>query len=122
MHHLQRHIIALLAVIISASSLYSATSWAQLEEVVVTAERREQNLQLVPVAVTAFTSNQLIELQITETYDLLRRIPNLTGANNVGQSSNVSYFMRGVGNDESLLSFDPPIQSYIDDVLRGPQG
>lgn len=31
-------------------------------------------------------------------------------------------FMRGVGNDESLLSFDPPIQSYIDDVLRGPQG
>ncbi len=104
-------------VIISVSSLYSASIWAQLEEVVVTAERREENLQLVPVAVTAFTTNQLIEMQMTETYDLLRRIPNLTGANNVGQSSNVSYFMRGVGNDESLLSFDPPIQSYIDDVL-----
>ena len=122
MLHLQRHTIALLVVIISASSLYSASSWAQLEEDVVTAERRAENLQVVPVAVTAFTSDQLIEMQMTETYDLLRRIPNLTGANNVGQSSNVSYFMRGVGNDESLLSFDPPIQSYIDDVLRGPQG
>ena len=117
MHHLQRYIIALLIVIISVSSLYSASIWAQLEEVVVTAERRAQNLQEVPVAVTAFNSDQLIEMQMTETYDLLRRIPNLTGANNVGQSSNVSYFMRGVGNDESLLSFDPPIQSYIDDVL-----
>lgn len=89
----------------------------QLEEIVVTAERREQNLQEVPVAVTAFTGEQLGDLQIHEADDLLRRIPNLTGGNNVGQSSNVGYFMRGVGNDESLLSFDPPIQSYVDDVL-----
>jgi len=90
MLHLQRHVIALLVVIVSASSLYFASSLAQLEEVVVTAERRAQNLQEVPVAVTAFTSDQLIEMQMTETYDLLRRIPNLTGANSVGQSSNVS--------------------------------
>ncbi|MEE8306048.1 MAG: TonB-dependent receptor, partial [Gammaproteobacteria bacterium] len=90
---------------------------AELEEIIVTSERREENLQSVPISITAFTYDQLTELQIYEADDLLRRIPNLTGANNVGQSSNVGYFMRGVGNDESLLGFDPPIQTYVDDVL-----
>lgn len=102
---------------IALASLAPAVSAEQLEEIVVTAERRAENLQQVPVAVTAYTSTQLEDLQISEADDLLRRVPNLIGSNNVGQSSNVSYFMRGVGNDESLLSFDPPIQSYLDDVL-----
>jgi iron complex outermembrane receptor protein len=95
----------------------SSNVLAQIEEIIVTTERREQNLQEVPVAVTAFTADQLREMQIYEADDLLLRIPNMVGANNVGQSSNVGYFMRGVGNDESLLSFDPPIQTYVDDVL-----
>jgi len=102
---------------ISLTGLVRTASAQQLEEIVVTAERRVENLQEVPVAVTAFTTEQLDNLQVSEADDLLSRIPNLIGANNVGQSSNVAYFMRGVGNDESLLSFDPPIQSYIDDVL-----
>jgi len=111
---------AFLPALVAAIGLTGLASTAlaeQLEEIIVTAERRAENLQVVPVAVTAYTGEQLGELHISEAYDLLKRIPNMIGANNVGQSSNVAYFMRGVGNDESLLSFDPPIQSYIDDVL-----
>ncbi len=109
-------ILALLATIALVGPVSNVLA-QQLEEIVVTAQRRAENLQLVPVAVTAFSQSQLEDMQVHEADDLLRRIPNLTGSNNVGQSSNVSYFMRGVGNDESLLSFDPPIQSYVDDVL-----
>ena len=94
---------------------------AELEEIVVTAERRAESLQAVPIAITAFTHDQLVELQIYEAQDLLRRLPNLTGANNVGQSSNVGYFMRGVGNDESILGFDPPVGTYVDDVIMPRQ-
>ena len=113
-----------------------------LEEIVVTAERREQNLQTTPLAVTALSAVQLERRQVTETLDLVRQVPNLIGFNNVTLGASNAYFLRGIGNTESIATFDPPVGSYIDDVfvarqnannidlieverievLRGPQG
>lgn len=115
---------------------------SRLEEVVVTAQRREQQLQNVPVAVTALSSDALERLQVRDTVDLLKLVPNLVGNSNVGLGSSNSYYIRGVGNTESISTMDVPVGTYVDDifisrqnannfglfdverieVLRGPQG
>ena len=113
-----------------------------LEAVVVTSQRREQQLQRVPLAVTALTSQDIVRRQVTETVDVLRLVPNLIGNNNVGLGSSNTYYIRGIGNTESIPTQDVPVGTYVDDVyiarqnannfglfdvervevLRGPQG
>jgi len=113
-----------------------------LEEIVVTAQRRETSLQETPVAVTALSALQIERQQVTETIDLIRSIPNMQGNNNVTIGLSNSYFLRGIGNTESIATFDVPVGTYVDDiyiarqngnnielvdierieVLRGPQG
>ena len=115
---------------------------AQLEEITVTAERREASIQDVPVAVSAYNEALMEKLQVQETLDLVNIVPNLFGGNNTGVGTANMYYLRGQGNDESIATFDPPVGSYIDDVyvsrqnannfaffdvdrievLRGPQG
>jgi iron complex outermembrane receptor protein len=115
---------------------------AGLEEITVTAQRRAQSLQDVPIAITAFSGEMLATRNIVDTYDLVRNIPNLTGNNNVGVGTSTSLYIRGIGNGESIATFDVPVGTYVDDVyisrqnhnnfsmfdverieaLRGPQG
>jgi iron complex outermembrane receptor protein len=110
--------------------------------VVVTAQRRSQNIQDVPVAVTAFTEVQLEAAQLADTASLVRFTPSLTGGLNTGTGAAVSYFIRGLGSTEQVPSFDVPVATYVDEVyiarqsannvalldiqqvevLRGPQG
>ncbi|NBW88962.1 MAG: hypothetical protein EBR51_03465, partial [Gammaproteobacteria bacterium] len=93
------------AAAVSAASIASAQNeTGGLEEVTVTAQRREQSLQDVPIAITAFTSEQLARRNIVDTYDLVRNIPNLTGNNNVGVGTSSSYYIRGIGNGESIAT------------------
>ena len=113
-----------------------------LEEVVVTAQRRAEVLQDVPVSVSAFTAAEMDRRNITDALDLVQYVPNLIGHNNTGLATANTYFIRGIGDTESLASKDPPVGTYIDDiyfarqsannfsyfdidrieVLRGPQG
>ncbi len=132
-----------LALITATGIGFSAVpAQAELNEIVVTAQRRSENIQSVPVAVNAFTSVELEQRQIHSGIDLVTNTPNLIGENNVGQFGAAAYFMRGVGSDDSLVAFEPPVATYIDDallprqisnnvafldlerveVLRGPQG
>lgn len=113
-----------------------------LEEIVVTSQRRAQGLQDVPIAVSAFTATEMEARQITETLDVMSYVPNVVAVNNDGLGTANSYFMRGLGNSESIATFDPPVGTYINDiyisrqnannfsffdverveVMRGPQG
>jgi iron complex outermembrane recepter protein len=115
---------------------------SSVEDIIVTAQRRDQNVQDVPIAVSAFGAVELQRRQVTDTYDLLRNIPNMAGNLNVGVGTSASYFLRAVGNGESIATFDVPVGTYVDDVyiarqnhnnfalfdverievLRGPQG
>ena len=115
---------------------------AQLEEVLVTAERREASVQDVPIAVSAYSEEMIERLQIDDTLDLINVVPNLFGGNNTGLGTANMYYLRAQGNDESISTFDPPVGTYVDDVyitrqnvnnvalfdverievLRGPQG
>ena len=92
-----------------------------LKEVIVTAQRRAQNLQKVPIAVTNFTSNQLAAQQIVSTQDLERYVPNMFASSNVGQGSANVYYLRGLGQTQSFPTFEPQVGTYVDDIYIARQ-
>ena len=113
----------------------------KLEEIVVTARRREESLQTVPAAVTALTSQQLREQQIQSAADLQRVVSNTTMTDESSIiSGSLTAFIRGIGTDpgfqqgigiyiddmylQSLLATDVAVYGNIDriEVLKGPQG
>ena len=63
---------------------------AQLEEVLVTAERREASVQDVPIAVSAYNEEMIEKMQIDDTLDLINVVPNMFGGNNTGLGANRS--------------------------------
>ena len=120
-----------LLVSVSASTLLlSMTALAQtdqpasaggLDEITVTAQRRTENIQDVPVAVTAFSAKDLEVGQVTSTLDVARLVPNFVAQNNVGQGSANSYYIRGLGQTQSFPTFEPQVGTYIDDIYIGRQ-
>lgn len=91
-------------------------------DIVVTAQRREERLQDVPVAVTALSGAALVSRQITSVVDIMSTVPNLHASNNIGQGSATTAFIRGVGETESIITVDTPVGFYLDDVYIGRQG
>ena len=125
------------------SIIFSPLAWSQgIEEVVVTATRRDENIQTIPVAVSAFTDEDIARLGVTETLDIAKVVPNFVAHNNTGLGTANTYSLRGLNNTESIATFDPPVGTYVGDffiqrqnsnnyalfdidrieVLRGPQG
>ena len=96
-------------------------SGTALQEVVVTAQRRSQNLQNVPISVTSFTAEALSAQQISSTLDLGREVPNLFASNGVGQGSANVYYIRGLGQTNSYPTFEPQVGTYIDDIYLARQ-
>jgi iron complex outermembrane recepter protein len=109
-----------------------------VEEIVVTAQKREENLQDVPISVNAFSADTLDARGIVDPKDLPLATPGLTVGSQAGFTVT---FLRGVGSDAYLLA-DPSVALYIDgiyfpfahgqaqnfgsieriEVLKGPQG
>ena len=87
--------------------------------IIVTAQRRAQDLQDVPAAVTALSAAQLDERQIQETEDLQTQIPNVVIANGTGTASSARIYFRGIGEDESRGAIDPAVGIYVDNVYLG---
>ena len=92
-----------------------------LEKIVVTAQRRAQSIQEVPVAVTSIGAADLELKQVTNVLDLQYEIPNISLATNTGTASGARIFLRGVGEDESRVSADPAVGVYVDGVYVGRQ-
>lgn len=85
-----------------------------VDEIVVTARRRDERLQDVPVAVTALSAQALENLQASDIGDLQGAVPNLTL--HEGDASNAVVYVRGVGQVDSLAFADPGVGIYLDDV------
>jgi len=101
------------------SSLQDDTA---LEEILITARRREENMQDSPVAVSAFAAAALERRQIADTTDLDRVTPSLQFATNAQLSGNNSaavVFIRGVGQLDPTPAVDPGVGIYIDEVYMG---
>jgi len=128
-----------------SSALYSQESKIDesdftLEEIVVTAEKRESSLQDTPLAISAFSGDQLDKLGISSGEDLQFHVPGLTFGKTVTRTSQVT--LRGVGSENINPGGDPGVavhvggayqqftgfiaQDFFDveriEVLRGPQG
>ena len=109
------------------------------DEIIVTATRREQNLQDVSVAVTAVSQERLQTANIADLQGLQVLVPNISFGNDFGVAK---IFVRGVGTNTSTNGSDPAVALYVDgaviarpeaqftglfdleraEVLRGPQG
>ncbi|RZL33573.1 MAG: TonB-dependent receptor, partial [Rubrivivax sp.] len=101
----------------------AATATTTLEAVKVTARKREESLQDVPVAVTALTAEQLDKLAIKDLGDLQGQVPNLTIYAARGSNTTLTTFIRGVGQADPLWGVDPGVGIYFDDVyIARPQG
>ncbi len=93
-----------------------------LQEVVVTARRRAENLQDVPLTVSAVTADTIQNQDITSIQDLNSFVPNLKISQDRATSSTINIYIRGVGQSDPLWGFDPGVGVYIDDVyLARPQ-
>ncbi len=140
---------AAIALLVSVSPQASAQDeeesvrGASLDEIIVTARFREENLQTTPVAITAVPGAELAAMGLTNMSEMGRAVPNAyfrQGASAWGRSNQV--FIRGVGQGDFSFTQEPRTATYIDDVyfasvfgsvfdlldvqqvevLRGPQG
>lgn len=101
----------------------AASDATTLDAVTVTARKREETLQDVPVAVTAFTPETIDKLNVKDIADLDAQVPNLTIYAARGSSSTVTAYIRGVGQADPLWGVDPGVGIYLDDVyIARPQG
>ncbi len=114
----------------------------ELDAITVTARRRSESIQDVPVAVSAFGEEQLKDLQASNIDGLQGAVPNMNIVQGRGSANSVNVFIRGIGQPDALQTFDPGVGMYVDDVyyaringalfslfdvqqvevLRGPQG
>lgn len=128
-------VLALPALDAQAQAVQPAAAWAvqeapdalqgvtTLQRVVVTARKREENLQDVPVSVTAFTPEMLDTLNIQRLRDLDAQVPNLAIRSPANASSTMTVRLRGIGQGETWWAFDPAVGVYLDDVfIARPQG
>jgi iron complex outermembrane receptor protein len=129
-----------------AIALASANAFADgLEEITVTAQKRSENIQNVPIAVTAFTAEALQTKGVGDLHALSNLTPNVnldSGSPFSGDSSVLSASIRGVGQDDFAFNLDPGVGVYLDgvylartiganqslldvdriEILKGPQG
>ena len=122
----------------------STNAWSApaLEEVFVTAEKRMESLQDVPISIVAFNQEALENLGISDIKDLAAQVPNVQIGEFTGSPTTVRLFIRGVGQGDVQITQDPSVALYMDgvyigssvgtafetadlqriEVLRGPQG
>ena len=99
------------------------TEAAELGTITVTARKREETLQEVPIAVTAFSEQKLEDFNVEDLSDLDAQVPNLTVYSARGSSSTITAYIRGVGQSDPLWGVDPGVGIYLDDVyVARPQG
>ena len=119
----------------------AAVAQETLAEIVVTAQKRAQNLQEVPVAVDAFNAAALGDAGAVQPVDLATMTPNLTAKNAVGNTAPI-FALRGIGLNDFATNGTQPVGAYVDEVymvnnsqlgfqlmdlervevLKGPQG
>ena len=120
-------------------------SSAILEEIVVTARKREESLQDTPLAVSAFNARELEQRNIISVNEISQYIPNVqydNVASEAGGGNSSQIFIRGIGQTDYVLTVEPGVATYLDgvyisksmgslmdnidlervEVMRGPQG
>ncbi len=109
---------------VSASSSPGAAELADPGGVIiVTARRREERLQDVPIAITAYSGEQLEQSGALDITDIAQTTPSVTLEPSRGTNSTLTAFIRGVGQQDPVAGFEAGVGIYLDDIyLNRPQG
>lgn len=123
----------------------SDQGYAGIQDIVVTAQKRSQNVQDVPIAISTFTAGSLQERAVGSVASLSNVTPNVTldaGSPYAGSNSVLAAYIRGIGQNDFAANLDPGVGVYLDgiylartvganfdlpdveriEVLKGPQG
>ena len=134
--------LALLIVDAVVARAQSESRSTTVEEIVVTAQKREESLQEAAVSVTALTGDQLDQIGFTNVDDIRTFVPNLNLHTNAGGNTGTTLSIRGAITGDPIVTFEPAVGIYVDglyvsksagslfdapdlervEVLRGPQG
>jgi len=96
---------------------------AALGEIVVTARKREESLQDVPLAVTSFSGDALQAAGVEDLTSISQMVPNVTLEHSRATNSTLTAFIRGVGQQDPVAGFEQGVGIYLDNVyLNRPQG
>jgi len=130
---------------VAAALMWNSASAQQLEEIIVTATKREQDIQDVPIAISAFTTETIRARGVTDINSLTNLTPNVNldaSSPFSGDTSVLSASIRGIGQDDFAFNIDPGVGVYLDgvflartiganqnlmdvdrvEILKGPQG
>ena len=114
--------LGLLAVPMPAAAQTAGASDA-LDEITVTARRREENLQDVPAAVTAFSGADLELRGASDITEIAQQAPSVTLEPSRATNSTLTAFIRGIGQQDPLAGFEQGVALYVDDIyIARPQG
>ncbi|MGI2178426.1 TonB-dependent receptor [Shewanella frigidimarina] len=102
---------------LSPSNVMAEESNLEIEKIIVTAQKRQQNLQEVPISVATFNHDDLKQAGIVTISDLANITPGLTITNT--QSEETAISMRGIGSNDFGFSSDESIPIYLDGVYLG---
>jgi iron complex outermembrane receptor protein len=126
-----------------ATVVQAADELVELEEVIVTAQYREESLQETPIAITVVTAEALEARAVSSAYEIAYAVPNASfRPAQAAYGNTMTAFMRGIGQNDFDFAFEPGVGIYVDDVyhpftlgssielldlervevLRGPQG
>ncbi|HEY6132313.1 MAG TPA: TonB-dependent receptor, partial [Halioglobus sp.] len=132
-----------LAVLVASGLLANGAMAQQLEEVIVTAQKRVESLQDTPIAISAFNAEDIENMGLIDAKDIGMASPYLQMPAYPTSSNNLALFIRGIGNADSMvITKDPTVGLYYDgvyaarstglladlsdlervEILRGPQG
>jgi iron complex outermembrane recepter protein len=141
-----RKLVVATATLTTAFAFLTSSARADvIEEITVTAQKRSENIQSVPIAITAFTTEALQEKAVGDIHALSNLTPNVnldSGSPFSGDSSVLSASIRGIGQDDFAFNLDPGVGVYLDgvylartiganqnlldvdriEILKGPQG
>ena len=102
-----------------ASNTAAAESATRLEEVTVTARKREERLQDVPIAVTAFNAETIAREQMRDVRDIAQITPNLVINPVTLQANGAAVYIRGFGQQDIDRTYAPAVSIVLDGVVQG---
>jgi iron complex outermembrane receptor protein len=119
-----RHRVAFLVAIIAPGAALAQSASDKdsiLEEVIVTAQHRQQNLQETPLAVSVVDAASIKQRNVVQLADIAKSVPNATFDTDSGSGKTAQIFIRGIGQFDYQYVVEPGVGVYVDDVYHSTQ-
>ncbi|HUD93573.1 TonB-dependent receptor, partial [Sphingobium sp.] len=97
----------------------AADTGSGIADIVVTAQKRAENLQSTPIAVTALNEEMIRSKGIASAADLTAVAPSVSVTTSPASSTNMQLFIRGIGDIDPILTSDSPVGLYVDGIILG---